>query len=83
MLQAFCFQELQDCTGINSACSAWKLLHIKGGLSPFLLMKLHFILHYYGRIANTCLVILEISRSNQMMVPVLNLLMFSDQEERY
>ena len=35
MLQNFCFQELQDGTGTDLARSAWKLLHIKVGLSLF------------------------------------------------
>ena len=38
ILHNFCFQELQDGTGIDYACSSWKLLPIKVGLSPFLLM---------------------------------------------
>ena len=46
ILQDFCFQELQDGTGIDYACSSWKLLPVKVGLSPFLLMDLHLILHY-------------------------------------
>ena len=33
--------------------SAWKLLHIKVGLSPFLLMDLYLILHYYSCTATT------------------------------
>ena len=48
ILQNFCFQELQDGTGIDYACSSWKLLPIKVGLSPFLLMGLYLILHYYS-----------------------------------
>ena len=47
ILQNFCFQELQDGTGIDFACSSWKLLPLKVGLSPFLLMDLYLILHYY------------------------------------
>ena len=35
ILQNFCFKELQDGTGIDYACSSWKLLPIKVGLSPF------------------------------------------------
>ena len=53
MLQNFCFQELQDDTGMDQARSAWKLLHIKVGLSPFLLMVLYLILHYYSFTATT------------------------------
>ena len=53
ILQNFCFQELQDGTGIDYACSSWKLLHIKVGLSPFLLMVLNLILHYYNSTATT------------------------------
>ena len=45
ILQNFCFQELQDGTGIDYACSSWKLLPIKVGLSPFLLIDLYLILH--------------------------------------
>ena len=48
MLQNFCFQELQDGTGTDKARSAWKLLHIKVGLSPFLLVDLYLILPYYS-----------------------------------
>ena len=46
ILQDFCFQELQDGTGIDYDCSSWKLLPSKVGLSPFLLMDLYLILHY-------------------------------------
>ena len=46
ILQNFCFQELQDGAGIDKARSSWKLLPIKVGLSPFLLMDLYLILHY-------------------------------------
>ena len=46
-------EELQDGTGMDKARSAWKLLHIKVGLSPFLLMGLHLILHYYSCTATT------------------------------
>ena len=35
ILQNFCFQELQDGTGMDKACSSWKLLPIKVGISPF------------------------------------------------
>ena len=52
-LQSFCFKELQDGTGIDYACSSWKLLSIKVGLSPFLLMDLYLILHYYSCTATT------------------------------
>ena len=48
ILQNFCFIELQDGTGIDYACSSWTLLPIKVGLSPFLLMDLYLILHYYS-----------------------------------
>ena len=41
ILQDFCFQELQDGTGIDYDCSSWKLLPVKVGLSPFLLMDLY------------------------------------------
>ena len=41
ILQDFCFQELQDGTGIDYACSSWKILPVKVGLSPFLLMDLY------------------------------------------
>ena len=53
ILQNFCFKELQDGTGIDYACSSWKLLPIKVGLSPFLLMDLYLILHYYSCTATT------------------------------
>ena len=53
ILQNFCFQELQDGTGIDYACSSWKLLPLKVGLSPFLLMDLYLILHYYSFTATT------------------------------
>ena len=79
ILQNFCFQELQDGTGIDYACSSWKLLPIKVGLSPFLLMDLYLILHYYSCTAT----IFEISRSNRMIAASLNLLMRSDQEDGY
>ena len=54
ILQNFCFQELQDGTGIDYACSSWKLLPLKVGLSPFLLMDLYLILHYYSCTATPC-----------------------------
>ena len=54
ILQHFCFQELQDGTGMDKGCSSWKLLPIKVGLSPFLLMDLYLILHFYS-----CTVILH------------------------
>ena len=53
ILQNFCCQELQDGTGIDYASSSWKLLPIKVGLSPFLLMDLYLILHYYSCTATT------------------------------
>ena len=53
MLHNFCFQELRDGTGTDWACSAWKLLHIKVDLSPFLLIDLYLILHYYSCTATT------------------------------
>ena len=37
----FCSQELQNGTRTDWARSAWKLLHIKVDLSPFLLMDLY------------------------------------------
>ena len=43
MLQTFCFQELQ--AGMHKARSAWKLLHIKVGPFPFLLVNFYLILH--------------------------------------
>ena len=52
ILQNFCFQELQDGTGMDYACSSWKLLHIRVGC-PFLLMDLYLILHYYSCTATT------------------------------
>ena len=55
ILQTLCFQELQDGTVMNQARSAWELLHIKVGLSTFLLMNLYMyvILHYYSCTATT------------------------------
>ena len=53
MLLNFCFQELQDGTGMDLARSAWTLLHIKVSLSPFLLMNLYLILHCYSCTATT------------------------------
>ena len=53
ILQNFCFKELQDGTGIDYACSSWKLLPIKVGLSPLWLMDLYLILHYYSCTATT------------------------------
>ena len=38
---------------MDKARSAWKLLHIKVGLSPFLLMDLYLILHFYSCTATT------------------------------
>ena len=38
IFQNFCFQELQPVqygTGMDYACSSWKLLPVKVGLSPF------------------------------------------------
>ena len=55
ILQNFCFQELQDGSGIDYACSSWKLLPLKVGLSPFLLMDLYLILHYYTSCTATTL----------------------------
>ena len=79
ILRNFCFQELQDGTGMDYACSSWKLLPVKVGLSPFLLMDLYLILHHYSCTATTLLVIFETSRSNQMMAAILN----QDQEDGY
>ena len=52
MQQVFCHQEpslnhqeVQNGTGKDKACSAWKLLHIKVCISPFLLMNFDLILH--------------------------------------
>ena len=53
ILQNFCFKELQDGTDIDYACSSWKILPIKVSLSPFLLMDLYLILHYYNCTATT------------------------------
>ena len=84
ILQNFCFQELQDGTGLDYACSSWKLLPLKVGLSPFLLMDLYLILHYYRVVQPPpCTVIFEISRSNRMTAAILNLLTRSDQEDGY
>ena len=80
MLHNFCFQELQDGTGTDCARSAWKLLHIKVDLSPFLLVDL-----YTTTVVQQppCTVIFETSRSNRMMAAILNLLMRSGQEDGY
>ena len=40
-------------TGMDKVRSAWRLLHIMVGLSPFLLMNLYLILHYYSCTATT------------------------------
>ena len=74
MLHNFCSQELQDGTGTDWARSAWKLLHIKVDLSPFLLMDLYTRYIYYS---------FETSRSNRMMAAILNLWMRSGQEDGY
>ena len=57
MLQTFCFQELQAGTGMDQARSAWKLLHIKVGPFPFLLMNYYLILHYYSVMWLICIFI--------------------------
>ena len=44
ILQNFCFQELQDGTGIDYACSSWKLLPIKVSLSRFFVVG--FVSHF-------------------------------------
>ena len=77
MLQSFCFQELQDDTGLDSARSAWKSLHIKVGLTPLLTALLQCTA------TTLCTVIFETSRSNRMMAAILNLLMRLDQEDEY
>ena len=80
MLHNFCSQELQDGTGTDWARSAWKLLHIKVDLSPFLLMDL-----YTTTVVQQppCTVIFETTRSNQMMAAILSFLMRSGQEDGY
>ena len=80
MLHSFCSQEMKDGTGTVWACLAWKLLHIKVDLSPFLLMNL-YITTVVQQPPFT--VIFETSRSNRMMAAILNLLMRSDQEDGY
>ena len=63
-----------------------EFLHIRVGLSPFLLMDLYLILHYYSHTVvqqPPCTVIFEISRSNRMMTAILNLLMRLDREDGY
>ena len=79
MLHNFCSQELQDGTGTDWARPAWKLLHIKVDLSPFLLMDLSTTVVQQP----PCTVIFETSRSNRMMAAILNLLMRSGQEDGY
>ena len=83
MQQIFCDQELQIGTRKDKARSAWKLKHIKVGLSPDLLMKFHLILHFLLQLYSNKLVISETSRSNRMMTAILNRLMLSDQEDGY
>ena len=83
ILQNFCFKELQDGTGIDYACSSWKLLPIKVGLSPFLLMICISFCFTTVIQPPPCTVIFEISRSNRMMAAILNLLVRSDQEDGY
>ena len=83
ILQYFCFQELQDGTGLDYACSSWKLFPIKVGLSPFLLMDFYLILHYYSCTATTLYCHFQNIGSNRMMAAILNLLMRSDQEAGY
>ena len=83
ILQNFCFQELQDGTDIDYACSSWKLLPLKGGLSPFLLrICVSFCITIVVQ-PLSCTVSFEISRSNRMTAAILNLLMRSDQEDGY
>ena len=51
MLQTFCFQELQDGPGMDSARSAWKLF--QKGLSPFFVDELVSHLRYISCTATT------------------------------
>ena len=44
ILQNFCFQELQDGTGMDYACSSWKLLPVKG--RPFSIFVNEFVSHF-------------------------------------
>ena len=70
ILQNFCYKE-------------WKLLPIKVGLSPFLLMDcISFCITTVVQ-PPPCTVIFKISRLNRMMAAILNLLMRSDQEDGY
>ena len=80
MLHNFCSQELQDGTGTDWARSAWKLLHIKVDLSPFLLMDLYTTTVVQQQ---PCTVNIETSKSNRMMAAILNLLMRSGQGDGY
>ena len=46
MLQTFASKNCRLAKGMHKARSAWKLLHIKVGPFPFLLMNFYLILHY-------------------------------------
>ena len=81
ILQNFCFQELQDGTGMDKAYSPWKLLHTRVGLSPFLLMDLYLILHYYSYIATTLYCHFQNIEVESNDDSILNLLMRSDRED--
>ena len=83
ILQNFCFQELHDGIGIDYACSAWKLLPMKVGLSPFLLMDLYLILHYNSCTATTLYCHFRNIEVESNDGSILNLLMRSDQEDGY
>ena len=83
MLQTFFFQEPQDGTGMDKTRSSWKLLYVKVGLSPFLLMNLYHILQYYSCTGTTLQNIFKTFRSNRMTTAILNLLLLSGQEDGY
>ena len=65
------------------ARSAWKLLHIKVGLSPFLLMDLYRFLHYYSCTATTLYYHFRNIEVESNDGSHLESLMRSDQEDGY
>ena len=90
ILQHFCFQELQDGTGMGLGSFIMEIITYKG--RPFSVFVDGFVSHFallqlYSHFAllqpSPCTVIFEISRSKRMMAAILNLLMRSDQEDGY
>ena len=77
MLQTFCFQELQDGTGMDKAHSAVEIIAYKG--RPFLVFVDEFVSHFallqlYSNLVETLSL-------NRMMAAILTMLMLSDQED--